>query len=96
MKYVTDHFTLKMISESTYTIKPKTLKKSKFKRCVKKAKSCINSKLIAHMLHKKAGKNRIELKKGDEIYLVTSEFGRKHSCDYTHNKELRFEMYTIV
>ena len=33
--------------------------------------------------------------KGDEIGVVTNNFGRKHSGEYTHNKELRFEGYTV-
>lgn len=95
MKYVTDHFTLEMIKEPTYTLVPKTLKKRIFKENIKKAKSSINSGKIAHMLHKPKKYNKIELKKGDEIYIVTNEYGRKHSCEYTHMKKFRFEVFVI-
>lgn len=95
MKYVTDHFTLEMIKENKYNIKIKTLKKYQFKEKIKKAKSSINSNLIAKMLHKPKEKNNIELKKGDEIYIVTGQFGRKHSSDYRYNKKFRFEVFEI-
>ena len=95
MKYVTDHFTLKMIKETKYDIKIKTLKKYQFKKKIKKAKPSINSKIIATMLHKPKKENVIELKKGDEIYIVTRNFGRKHSSDYKQDKKLSFEVFTI-
>ena len=60
MKYVTDHFTLEMIKENKYNIKIKTLKKYQFKEKIKKAKSSINSNLIAKMLHKPKEKNNME------------------------------------
>ena len=47
------------------------------------------------MLHKPKEKNNIELKKGDEIYIVTGQFGRKHSSDYRYNKKFRFEVFEI-
>ena len=95
MRYVTDHFTLEMIKEPTYTLVPKTLKKRKFIENIKKAESCINSGKIAYMLHKPKKHENIKLKRGDEIYIVTSEFGRKHSCEYTSNNKFRFEVFTI-
>lgn len=95
MKYVTDHFTLEMIKEPSYTLVQKTLKKSKFMEDIKKAKSSINSGKIAYMLHKPKKYNNIEARKGDEVYTVTSEFGRNHSCEYTYNNIFRFEVFII-
>ena len=95
MKYVTDHFNLEMIKEPTYTLVQKTLSQKKFIISVKKAKSSISSGKIAYMLHKPKKRDKIELKRGDEIYIVTSEFGRNHSCEYTYNNNFRFEVFSI-
>lgn len=95
MKYVTDHFTLEMIKEPTYTLVQKTIRKNIFKKNIKKAKSSITSGKIAYMLHKPKKHENIELKRGDEIYIVTNEYGRKHSCEYTSNKNFRFEVFSI-
>ena len=96
MRYVTDHFTLDMIRDSSYTLTPKCIKKRVFKKNIKNAKSSITSKIIANMLHKPIDKIPLELKRGDEVYVVTSDFGRKHSCEYTHNNEFRFEVIAIT
>lgn len=95
MKYVTDHFNLEMIKEPTYILVPKTLNRKKFLKRVKKSKSSIGSKVIAKLLHKPKEKQEIKLKRGDEIYIVTSEFGRNHSCEYTYNNNFRFEVFLI-
>ena len=95
MRYVTDHFTLDMIKEPTYTLLQKTLNKKNFIERIKKAKSSINSGKIAYMLHKPKKHEKIELKRGDEIYIVTSVFGRNHSCEYTRNNKFRFEVFII-
>lgn len=95
MKYVTDHFSLDMIKEPTYTLIQENMKKYKFMKNIKKSKSSIGSKLIAKMLHKPKRKQQLKLRRGDEIYVVTSEFGRNHSCEYTYNNDFRFEVFTI-
>ena len=95
MKYLTDHFNLNMINETTYTLTTHTLNKKNFIKQTKKAKSSIGSQLIAKILHKPHEKQRLKLKKGDEIYVVNCEFGRRHSCEYTYNKNFRFEVITI-
>lgn len=95
MRYVTDHFTLDMIRDPSYTLNPKSIKKQEFKKNIKNAKSSITSKSIANMLHKPIDKIPLDLKKGDEVYVVTSDFGRKHSCEYTYNNEFRFEVVII-
>lgn len=95
MRYVTDHFSLEMIKDPTYTIIQKTLKRQAFMDCIIKARSSITSGKIAYMLHKKARNQTIELRKGDEIYIVTSKFGRNHSCEYTRSNGFRFEVFTI-
>lgn len=96
MKYLTDHFNLNMINETAYTLTTHALNKKKFIKQTKKAKCSIGSQLIAKILHKPREKQRLNLKRGDEIYVVNSEFGRKHSCEYTKNYKLRFEIIKIT
>lgn len=94
MIYVTDNFSMQMFQKREYNINSKTIKKSKFFSKTKEAISSLGSKRIARMLHKKVGKKQITLKKGDEIYVITSKFGRNKS-DYKKENTYRYQVFSI-
>ena len=95
MIYVTDNFSAQMFPNEELTIKTKKIKKSKFIKNTKDAISSISSWKIAKLLHKPIKKEKIKLKKGDKIYIITSMFGRSKS-DYKKESKLRFEEYTVL
>lgn len=94
MIYVTDNFSAQMFPNEKLTIKTKKIKKSKFIKNTKNAISSISSRKIAKLLHKPIKKEKIKLKKGDKIYVITSKFGRRKS-DYKKENKLRFEEYSV-
>lgn len=95
MIYVTDNFSVQMLPKEELTVKTKKIKISNFMKNTKDAVSSIGSWKIAKLLHKPIKKERIELKKGDTIYIITSKFGRKKS-DYKKENEYRCEEYQIL
>lgn len=95
MRYVTDNFSMQMFDHKDYTVATRKIKKSKFLANTKNAISSIGSGRIARMLHKKVGKKDIRLKSGDEIYIVTSKFGR-NKTDYKKENIFRYEVFTVI
>ena len=95
MIYLSDNFSIQMFQKQEYTINTRKIKKSKFIENTKDAITSIGSWKIAKMLHKKVGKQEIQLKKGDKIYIVTSKFGRNKS-DYKKENTFRYEELSII
>ena len=95
MIYVTNSFSIQMLDKKDYTVKTRKIKKSKFIKYTKNAISSITSWKIAKMLHKPVKKEKIELKPGDKIYIVTSKFGRKKS-GYKKENTFRYEEFSII
>jgi len=94
MIYITDNFSMQMFENKKYEITTKKIKKSKLLKNTKEAITSIGSWRIAKMLHKKVGKRNITLQPGDEIYVVTSKFGRKKS-NYMKENTFRYQVFTI-
>lgn len=94
MIYVTDNFSMMMFDNITYNISSRKIKKSKFIKNTKDAITSIGSWKIAKLLHKRVGKKQIRLQPGDEIYVVTSKFGRKKS-NYKKENTYRYQVFNI-
>lgn len=94
MIYVTDNFSMMMFDNITYNISSRKIKKSKFIKNTKDAITSIGSWKIAKLLHKRVGKKQIRLQPGDEIYVVTSKFGRKKS-NYKKENIYRYQVFSI-
>ena len=94
MIYVTDNFSMMMFDNITYNISSRKIKKSKFIKNTKDAITSIGSWKIAKLLHKRVGKKQIRLRPGDEIYVVTSKFGRKKS-NYKKENTYRYQVFNI-
>jgi len=94
MIYITDNISMKMFDNKTYNITTKKIKKSKMIKNTKDAITSIGSRRIAKMLHKKVGKQEITLKEGDEIYVITSKFGR-NKTDYRKENTYRYQVFSI-
>ena len=94
MIYLTDNFSMKMFDNKTYNITTRKTKKSKVIKNTKDAITSIGSWKVAKLLHKKVGKQEITLKEGDEIYVITSKFGRNKS-DYKKENTYRYQVFNI-
>lgn len=94
MIYVTDNLSMLMFENETYKISTKKIKKSKLIQNTKDAITSIGSWKIARLLHKKVGKKEIRLQPGDEIYVITSKFGRNKS-GYKKENTYRYQMFSI-
>ena len=94
MIYLTDSFSLKIFDEKTYNITTKKIKKSKLIKNTKDAITSIGSIQIAKKLHKKVGKKDITLKEGDQLYVITSKFGRNKSS-YKKENSFRYQVFSI-
>lgn len=94
MIYVTDIFTMQMFEKKNYKIKTKKIKKSKLIKNTKEAITSIGSWKIAQQIHKKVGKQKIILQPGDEIYVITSKFGR-NKTDYQKENTYRYQVFKI-
>ncbi len=94
MIYVTDAFSMLMFENKTYKISTKKIKKSQLIKNTKEAITSIGSRKIARLLHKKVGKTDITLQKGDELYVITSNFGRNKS-DYKKENSYRYQVFSI-
>ena len=94
MIYVTDNFSMMMFDNITYNISSRKIKKSKFIKNTKDAITSIGSWKIAKLLHKRVGKKQIRLQPGDEIYVVTSKFGRNKS-NYKKENIYRYQVFNI-
>ena len=66
-----------------------------FIKNTKDAVSSISSWKIAKLLHKPIKKEKIDLKKGDTIYIITSKFGRNKS-GYKKENKYRCKEYQIL
>lgn len=94
MIYVTDNFSMMMFDNITYNISSRKIKKSKLIKNTKDAITSIGSWKIAKLLNKRVGKKQIRLQPGDEIYVVTSKFGRKKS-NYKKENTYRYQVFNI-
>lgn len=94
MIYLTDNFSMQMFEKKRYKITTKKIKKSKLIKNTKKAITSIGSWKIARLIHKKVGKQKITLQPGDEIYVITSKFGR-NKTDYKKENTYRYQVFTI-
>lgn len=94
MIYLTDNFSMQMFEDKTYTISTKKIKKSKLIKNTKDAVTSIGSSRIARMLRKKVGKRDITLQPGDDIYVITSRFGR-NKTDYRKENTYRYQVFSI-
>lgn len=94
MIYITDNFSMQMFEKKKYNITTKKIKKSKLIRNTKEAITSIGSGKIARLLHQKVGKQKITLQPGDEIYVVTSKFGR-NKTDYKKENTYRYQVFYI-
>lgn len=94
MIYLTDNFSMQMFEDKTYKISTKKIKKSRLIKNTKDAVTSIGSRTIAGMLRKKAGKTDIILQPGDDIYVITSKFGRNKS-DYRKENTYRYQVFSI-
>lgn len=94
MIYVTDNFSMLMFENIPYTVKSRKIKKSKLIKNTRDAITSIGSWKIAKLLHKRVGKKQIRLQPGDEIYVVTSKFGRKKS-NYKKENIYRYQVFSI-
>ncbi|MDO5825409.1 MAG: hypothetical protein BZ137_00905 [Methanosphaera sp. rholeuAM130] len=95
MKYLTDSFSMKMFDNRTYKISTKKIKKSKLMANTKDAVTSIGSFKIAKMLRKQVGRKDIKLESGDEIYVITSRFGRNKSS-YKKENTYRYQVFSIL
>lgn len=94
MIYVTDNLSIQMFEKKDYEITTRKIKKSKLIKNTKDAITSIGSWRIAKLLHKRVGKQKITLQPGDEIYVVTSKFGR-NKTDYKKEKTYRYQVFCI-
>jgi len=94
MIYVTDNFSMLMFENIPYTVKSRKIKKSKLIKNTRDAITSIGSWKIAKLLNKRVGKKQIRLQPGDEIYVVTSKFGRKKS-NYKKENTYRYQVFNI-
>ncbi|MBR0472603.1 MAG: hypothetical protein IJI98_07925 [Methanosphaera sp.] len=94
MIYVSDNFSMRMFEKKKYKIISKKIKKSILLRNTKETISNIGSWRIARLIHKKVGKQRITLQSGDEIYVITSKFGR-NKTDYKKENTYRYQVYKV-
>lgn len=94
MIYITDNMSIQMFENKTYTLKTKKIKKSKMLQNTKNAITSIGSSRIAKALHKKVGKKEIRLQPGDELYVVTSKFGR-NKTDYKKENSFRYQVFEV-
>lgn len=95
MIYVTDNFSMLMIEEDKCEIRTRKIRKREFIEGAKEAITSIGSKKIAKLLKRKITKKNLTLKKGDQIYIITSKFGRRKS-GYKKENEFRYEVFSIV
>jgi len=83
-----------MFENIPYTVKSRKIKKSKLIKNTRDAITSIGSWKIAKLLNKRVGKKQIRLQPGDEIYVVTSKFGRKKS-NYKKENTYRYQVFNI-
>jgi len=81
--YLTDKFSVTMLDSFNHELLIEHVSIKKMKYLLKKYKSKtiinINSRKKASILRVKSRETKISLKKGDEIYVITSDLGRKKS-----------------
>lgn len=94
MIYLTDNLSMLMFDNQTYNISTRKVKKSNLIKNTKNAITSIGSWKIAKLLHKRVGKKDIRLQPGDEIYVITSKFGR-NKTDYKKENTYRYQVFSI-
>lgn len=94
MIYLTDNLSMLMFENQTYNISTRKVKKSNLIKNTKNAITSIGSWKIAKLLHKRVGKKDIRLQPGDEIYVITSKFGR-NKTDYKKENTYRYQVFSI-
>ncbi|MDE4078417.1 MAG: hypothetical protein BZ134_06490 [Methanosphaera sp. SHI1033] len=97
MIYITDNFSLNMLTNTEHELETEEIKeKDFFKIILEEDKTySIKSKYISEHLSIFSQTQEITLEKGDEIYAITSEFGRSHTSYHKENT-LRYERIKII
>lgn len=94
MKYLTNAFNTKMLTNKKHTI---SIEPASYSEIMKNRKECINAighHKIAHLLHLEPNRIQVQLQKGDVAYVVSTTSRKKQL--YKEPDHIHFKKVTIL